>query len=74
LNERKKEKFWQDLNMQLVITYKSLDYLFIYLFGLQTDTCNAKWFFLIKLVKNIYLKKTKNWGYYFGQVKYFDNE
>ncbi len=26
------------------ITCKPLDYLFIYLFGLQTDICNAKWF------------------------------
>ncbi len=41
-------------------------------FGLQTDTCN-KWFFSQKLVKSI-SKKTMNWGYYFGQLKYFDNE
>jgi hypothetical protein len=57
MKERKKEKLWQDLNMQLVITYNLWTiYLFIYLFGLQTDTCNAKWFlfFFYKLVKTIF--------------------
>jgi hypothetical protein len=66
MKERKKEKFWQDLNMQLVMTYKPLDCKLIH--AMLND-----FIFIFKVGQN-YIKKTKNWGYYFGQLKYFDNE